>query len=66
MNTSTVTWLYPAPHSPLPITHPARSYDKAETESDIRRTFAAYRAVGDDFDMNERSSNLDMMMEFSK
>jgi hypothetical protein len=66
MNVNTVTWLYPAPHSPLPITHPARAYDKAEKEADIRRTFEAYRPVGDDYDHNERTAHLDMMMEFPK
>lgn len=66
-----VTYLHPAPWSPLPLTHPARAYTSAEN-TNVAETIAAFRLqhspiqYGDDYDAVERTAHLDMMMEFSK
>lgn len=48
MNTPNVTWLYPAPSCPLPITHPARAVDLHHT--DVAETFKRY---ADDYELTE-------------
>lgn len=57
--------------SPLPAciltTHPARAYiDPSDT--DVAKTWAQHTPIqyADDYDMNERSSHLDMAGEFAK
>lgn len=60
---NTVTWLHPAPYSPLPFNHPARAYTKSEN-TDVRRTIAEHQ-VGDDCDAMERSAHLDLPGEFA-
>lgn len=38
-----VTWLHPAPHSLLPLSHPARAYTNSEKQpADVRKTMAPY------------------------
>ena len=50
-----VTYLHPAPWSPLPLTHPARAYTSAEN-TNVAETIAAFRLqhspiqYGDDYD----------------
>lgn len=57
-----VTYLYPCPWCPIPLTNRARAYIKSD-DTNIRRTFAEHQ-TGDDYDMNERTAHLDMMGEF--
>ena len=55
---NTVTWLHPAPYSPLPFSHPARAYTKAE-DTNVGRTIEQHK-VGDDYDDCERTAHLDL------
>lgn len=59
---------HPHPACLLPITHPFRA-DTLRRKVDVAETFARHapiRYTPDDYDMNERSSHLDMMGEFAK
>lgn len=55
-----VTWLYPAPWSPLPTVNPRRAYVPAD-RTDIRRTFAEHSTLDllDDFDLTDRLGYLE-------
>lgn len=66
---NTVTYLYPAPWSPLPLAHPARGYTQAD-DTDVAKTWREHmpvhapHQVGDDYDAVERSAHLDLPGEF--
>ena len=67
-----VTYLYPAPWSPLPLHHPARAYVPADqtTPEHLAEVFRQHapilaRDIVDDYDLTERSAHLDLMGEFA-
>lgn len=37
-----VTWLHPAPHCTLPLTHPARAYESSNKQADVWKTVQPY------------------------
>ena len=51
-----VTYLHPAPWSPLPLTHPARAYTSAEN-TNVAETIAAFRLqhspIQDDYETTD-------------
>lgn len=62
---NTVTYLYPAPYSPLPITHPAFGYQSSD-HTDIAETFRRHAPIQDDYELTERTAHIDLMGEFPK
>lgn len=64
MNVTTIR--KPAPYCPIPFGHPLFSGYVPADQTNIRRTFRRHADYADDYDMNERSSHLDMMMEHPK
>lgn len=53
---NTVTWLYPAPGCPLPITHPARAHSD---DVDLERTWSHYSLL-DDYDLTSATDYLEV------
>lgn len=60
-----VTWLYPAPWSPLPPADTRRAYVKSDY-TDIRRTFAEHSALDllDDYELTDRLGYLENVGAF--
>ena len=58
--------LKPAPHCPIPYGHSLYMGFVPADETDITKTWSRCASYGDDYDLTERTSHLDLMGEFAK